>query len=302
MNELEQIWDDQAALQGEIGLDPRHMTDADRAAEIKNLILGLHEEVTELGQATANYKRHILRVRPSDVGNVTEQLVDCFKYLITIAQLYGVSRHRFVEAFHEKSVVVLDKVQGERTRLERDTRLVCVDLDDCVADLSEWLRKLNELHGGGPREHHTLLEGHKDEFHSSGRFRDLPVIEGARDGLQRLKEAGYTIVIITARPHWQFKRIYADTLHWLDKHQIPRDLLLFDRDKVEVIHRDLAPAWPVSFIEDHPRNALALASARVHVLLYDRVHNREVPDGEYITRVRDWNDILLALNAGGTPR
>ena len=302
MNELEQMWEDQDDLQGEIGLDPRHMSDVDRAAEIKNLILGLHEEVTELGRATANYKRHVLRAPVLDVGNVTEQLADCFKYLITIAQMYGVTRQALVNVFHEKSQVVLDRARGERTQLEKGTRLVCVDLDDCVVNLAEWPKQLNELHGGTPRLHHRLLEEYKDEFHSSGRFRELPAIEGARDGLHALKAAGYTIVIVTARPYWQFKRIYADTLYWLDKHDIPRDLLLFDRDKVEVVHRALAPAWPIAFIEDHPRNALALASARIHVLLYDQEHNKTVPEGEYITRVRDWNDILMALNAGGVPR
>lgn len=296
------MWDEQAEFQQEIGLDPRNMTDADKAAEAKNLLLNLSEEGAELARVAGGYKRHILHTKPVDRGNVAIEVVDGIKCLLTLAQLFGVGREELVHAFHEKTNVLRDRAEADRLQLERETRVVCVDLDDCVCDLSEWPKLLDQLQGGVPRQHHKLLEEYKDDFHSSGRFRELPVIEGAQEALVAIKRAGFTIVIVTARPVWQFKRIYADTLHWLDKHNIPRDLLLFNKDKVEAIHRDLRPAWPVAFIEDHPRNALALASANVPVLLYEQEYNANVPEGEHIQRVRDWNDILLALNAGGTPR
>lgn len=292
---FKELWDEQAQLQREIGLDPIHMSDADRAHEVKNMLLGLHEEVTELSRESANYKRHLLQAPDVNLHNLTDELADCFKYIVTIAQLFGVERDELVRAFHDKTGVVLDRARSERVKLERETRLLCVDLDDVVADLSDWPKQLNELQGGVPREHHKLLETYKDDFHSSGRFRTLPVIPGARDGLWKARKLGYTIVIVTARPHWQYKRIYADTLFWLEDQDIPYDRLLFNKDKVEVIHRQLAPAWPVAFVEDHPRNALALASAHVHVLLYDQEHNREVSEGEYITRVHGWEDILETL-------
>ena len=299
---FEEMWAEQAQLQVDIGLDPRHMTDADKAAEVKNLCLGLHEEASEVARVAANYKRHLLRTRPPERTNLAGELVDCLKYLITIAQMYNISPDELVQTFHDKTGVVRDRANAERLMLERSAKLFCADIDDCVCDLSSWPKQLNELHGGVPREHHKLLEGYKDDFHSSGKFRDLPVIEGAREALQKLWDDQWTIVLVTARPVWQFKRIYADTLYWLDKNKIKRHLLLFNKDKVEAVHRNLAPAWPAAFVEDHPRNALALASAHVPVLLFDREHNRGVEEGKYITRVRDWNDVLLALNAGGVPR
>lgn len=271
------------------------MDDRAKADEAKNLILGLHEEVTELGRIAANYKRHMLRSPSPDKGNVTGELADCMKYIVTLAQLYGITPAELKEEFHNKSAVVLDRANAERHRLTRDTKVLCVDIDDCIADLSEWPKHLSELKGGVPRSHHKLLEEHKDDFHSSGRFRDLPLIEGAKEGLQEAREMGFTIVLITARPQHQYKRIYSDTLHWLDKHEIPRDLLLFDKDKVDAIHRNLAPAWPVAFVEDHPRNALALASAGVQVLLYHQEHNKDVPEGPSIKRVRDWAEIVRVL-------
>jgi NTP pyrophosphatase (non-canonical NTP hydrolase) len=295
---FEEMWAEQSQLQRDIGLDPIYMTDADKAAEVKNMLLGIYEEVTELSRIAANYKRHLLRTRPPERANLKGELVDILKYTITIAQMYGVTREELIAEFHDKTEVVRDRAEAERLMLERSTKLLCVDLDDCISDLSEWPKQLNELQGGVPREHHKLVESYKDEFHNSGRFRDLPVITGARATLQALRDDRWTIVIVTARPVWQFKRIYADTLYWLNKHDIPRDLLLFNKDKVEAIHQHLAPAWPVAFVEDHPRNAISLASAHVHVLLYDQEHNQDVNEGEYIKRVGSWADILEALRDG----
>ena len=113
--------------------------------------------------------------------------------------------------------------------------------------------------------------------------------------MRALKKSGYTLVIVTARPQWQYKRLYADTLEWLDKHGVPHDHILFNKDKLEAVHAHLAPAWPVAFIEDHERNAKALADAGVNVLLFDRPHNRDVVDGERIRRVSGWSAVLEAL-------
>lgn len=290
---FQDLWEQQEALQKALGLDPIHMDGAAKARHAKDLIVGLYEEVGELAEQTTDYKHHVLRRHEIDSGNVIEELVDILKYLLTVAQLFGLERQAIVDAFEAKSAVVLDRYRSERHILKDQTRLLCVDLDDCVVDLSSW--DTSRLDGGDPRKHHELLESYKDEFHSSGQFRTLPAIEGARAGLQAARDANFTIVLVTARPAWQFKRIYADTLYWLARCEIPHDLLIFNKDKVEAVHRELAPAWPIAFVEDHVRNAHSLAAARIHVLLFDRPHNKEASEGEYLTRCRTWPEITTLL-------
>jgi hypothetical protein len=293
---FKEMWRIQLNSQLEMGLNPVQMTDRERDDEVKNMLIGLHEQATQLAAVSVNYKRHILRAKPIARTNVTERVADVVKYALAIAQMHRINPEEVLSAFYDKTRVVLDQARGERLALERDTPVIAVDIDDVLSDLAGFRDGLDALRGADPPRHHALLEEYRDEFHSSGRIRELPVVSGARDALLQFRAAGWRIVLITARPQWQYKRIYSDTLHWLDQHDIPRDLILFNKDKVEAVHRDLAPAWPRAFVEDHVRNALALASAGVQVLLYDREHNRNVPDDiPNVKRVRDWSEVIGLL-------
>jgi hypothetical protein len=170
-------------------------------------------------------------------------------------------------------------------------------LDDVVCDLSTWADELSHLRGAAPMNSRTLelVESFKDDFYTQGRFAELPPVPGAAAALRALKAAGETIVIVTARPAWQYSRLYADTLSWLERYSVPHDLILFNKDKAEAIHKDLSPAWPRAFIEDHPRNALSLAAIGINVLLFDRPNNQDVRETALIKRVVGWNGVMEAL-------
>lgn len=293
VDRLTEMWDAQAASQRDMGLDPETMADRAREDELKNMLLGLQEQVSQLSLCAVNYKRHALRSSRAEPENVAERAVDVVKYAMAIAQAHGVSLDEFHGSFMDKTEVILSRARAERVKLTRRMKVLCVDIDHVLADASP--PKLDGVNGGDPRRHLALLESYKDEYHASGAFRNLPLIPGARDALVAFQDHGWTIVLVTARPQWQYKRIYADTLYWLRDNDIPYHLLLFNKDKVEAIHADLAPAWPVAFVEDHPRNALALASAGVNVLLYDQPHNDDVPATDRIKRVKSWKDVTDAL-------
>jgi NTP pyrophosphatase (non-canonical NTP hydrolase) len=291
------MWVRQQKQQEAFNLDPRAMAEVDRARVAKDLALGLYEEVGELVADVARYKAHILRLRPVETINVADEAADVLKYLISIAQLYGVTDVELFEAFMRKSDVVDDRANGERLTLERKTQLVIIDLDNVVADLSGWSAKLGEARGGAPMNDRTvnLLESLKTDFYRDGGFRDIPAIAGAPEGTRLLREAGYKIVIITARPYWQYKRIYADTLHWLQKHDVAYDLILYNKDKAEAIYEHIFPARPVCFIEDRDKHALEVAGIGVPVLLLDWPHNHHLSDSSLITRVYGWGDIVRQL-------
>jgi len=293
MDSLKILWDAQAEQQRDLGLDPRNMSEVERRDVAATLLLCLHEEVGELQRVAAKYKKHILASAPVDSGNVASEVADIMKLVISIAQVHGLTVDDVVSAFHSKTNVVKARAQGERLDLRANTEILCVDLDDCVVDLSPWTTELGRLQGSAPPNARTLqmMEAWKDEWYKSGRFRELEPIPGAVEALQELSAAGVRIVIITARPQWQYKRIHADTLEWLQEHQVPHDLILFNKDKVEAIYEHIAPAWPMAFVEDHERNARHLATAGVRVLLYDRPSNQDV-SAENITRIHDWSEVL----------
>lgn len=294
---LKGLWAAQQEQQRELGMDPRNMSDVARRTTSSDLILCLHEEVGELQRVVSHYKAHILNASDPDPGNVADEVADILKLVFSIAQLHGLTPGEVVEAFDRKTNVVKAKAEGQRLALRSNTKVVCVDLDDVVCDLAPWTAELDRLRGGAPGNARTLqmMEAWKDDWYRSGRFRELEPIEGAVASMQEIADRGFKIVIVTARPQWQYKRIYADTLEWLQGHTIPHDLILFNKDKVEAIYEHIAPAWPVAFVEDHERNAKHLSHAGVRVLLFDRPHNQGTPDGGNMSRVNGWPDILTFL-------
>jgi uncharacterized HAD superfamily protein len=59
-------------------------------------------------------------------------------------------------------------------------------------------------------------------------------------------------------------------------------------DICETLHADI-------MIEDAPTYAADCAQRNIHVLLYDRPWNRDIPETEIINRVRTWEEVLAKV-------
>lgn len=296
-DKFDHMWSEQSGQQAELGLDPRHMSDVERRRATSDMVALLHEEASDIGRLSAAHKAHLLSLPHIDKYNVADAIADVMKVTLALAQLHGLSALEVQQAFSRKTRVVRSRAEGERLRLTHTTKLICVDIDDVLADLSGWGKALLKARGTAADGKHTwdMLEAYKHEFYTDGRFRELPPIENAAKALNHLKQLDYTIVLVTARPQWQYKRLYADTLEWLEKHEMPHDHILFGKDKVELVHTHLKPAWPMAFVDDHELNTRSIAKAGIPVLLFDTPHNQDVVGTELITRVKGWSDIVQIL-------
>lgn len=301
MDRLQQLWDAQAKQQEDLGIAPQLLARHEQQDLAGKMILGINEEVVKLQQLVSRYKRHIL-AQPSPVPeNVSDKVADILKYIVCIAQLHGVEPDDIMSSFQRKTAVVYDKARGERLRqrLSRRDKVVCIDMDDVICDLSPWRAALEGFRGDAPMNERTLrlVESYKEEFYQNGRFSELKPVAGAREGMRTLRDEGFKIIIITARPQWQYPRLYADTIQWLVRHGIPYDLLVFDKDKAEAIYQYITPAWPMFFVEDHARNALGLEAIGVDVMLFDCPHNQGVSETPKIKRVVGWDGVLAAYRS-----
>ena len=85
----------------------------------------------------------------------------------------------------------------------------------------------------------------------------MPVVEGAAELTKKLKEAGYQIIILTARPYKTYSRIYSDTLKFLNDNDIQFDAIIWDKEK----HIKIIKEFPnLEFmIEDTPEICEAVA-------------------------------------------
>ncbi len=294
---MKALWDVQAAQQRDLGLDPEHLTDVEKRRLGGDLLLQMYEEAGELGRLSPSYKRHILRTPSAAPGAVALECADVLKTLLSFAQLHGVTMEELVQAFHDKTAAVAQKAAAERTTLSVGCRVLVVDVDDVLCDLEPWRAALGVV--GDEQAIASLklaaTEEMKNGFYSGGRFREMAPIEGAARALRAIRRSGIKVVLITARPQWQYKRLHADTVWWLEHCSMEYDLLLFNRNKVEALYEHVRPAWPLAAVEDHPKNADAYAEAGVPVLLYDQPHNRNVSASKLIRRVANWSEILNVL-------
>jgi len=280
--------------------DVRTLSPRDRVDWTKQFILHVEGELHEL-LAETPWKMHRQMDEGMIRGNVLEEWVDAFKFLLGLANLWEFSAEEIVEEFTRKTAVV-EYRYGMEQRLRAispgSKRVVAVDIDGVLSDypdvFCEWVVQnfREEVEGGdlstnfiadvglvsrpflsqlrkqvGARRYLEL----KDLYRQSGAKRTLRVRSGAKALLDGLRAAGLTVVLLSARPYWRFSRIYADTLEWLEANGLRHDAVLFDREK----HRKILERFPglLVMIEDDPVIAAEVVSTGVPVVLVNNQLN-----------------------------
>lgn len=121
----------------------------------------------------------------------------------------------------------------------------------------------------------------------SGRLYGGSPIPGAVLGLQRLRDAGHSVHLVTARgflAHGEL--IKAQTVQWISDYAVPHDTLTFAKDKT-LVRTDV-------FADDAEHNLAALARAGVRTCLIDAPHNQHVVHGWRAGTFTDFVEGLLS--------
>lgn len=125
-------------------------------------------------------------------------------------------------------------------------------------------------------------------------------INGAMGGLRRLHQQGHYIQLVTAKPYWARKGLN----HWLARWNPYFDELIVGEARPPMEKHLVSDALILT--DDKPDNCIEWAETGRIALLFDRPHNREhewaasfyhgdVAQPGYITRVRDWDEVLAAI-------
>jgi 5'-nucleotidase len=175
-----------------------------------------------------------------------------------------------------------------------------VDLDGCVGDYETAFRRcvaaqldvppdsLGPLRswdmaaaGWGIRDTAHFLDLHRRAVAEQRLFADMPVVPGAAEALWTLSDQGVRIRIVTHRlcVGGIHHTAVADTVAWLDAHDLPYRDLCFVEDKTDV-GADV-------FVDDAPHNVTALRAAGTDVVVFDQPYNRALPG----PRARSWTDV-----------
>jgi len=268
------------------GYDIDNLTDEQTIKLLTNYSMHLYREIGEVLN-TLDVKMHRPTSNKFIRSNTVEELVDCLKFLMGMFQLLGVDVNELKNAYQDKTLVVDQRWRQEMelNELSKYEKVCAVDLDGVLGVYPDhWLKYLNEKTNSN---YETLSEAKinidlityaniKEEYRLSGSKIDIPMIEGAKEFLLKLKENGYMIVILTSRPYKKYFRIFSDTLHWLKKYDLVYDSIIFDANKNMRILQEIPNLE--FMVEDRIKYANSVAAAGYKCYLMNKNNEYDVKD------------------------
>jgi FMN phosphatase YigB (HAD superfamily) len=258
---IEKLFADQVAF-NKLIWDERG-DDKATVARLKDLTVGMVEEALEFLR-TYDYKSHR---RPTgklpNVAHSHEELIDMFKFWLSLADVAGFPMERLEELYYAKSRVVQYRYQEEWLK-QIDRPSVIVDIDGVLANYvigmctwaKEWGPALLQLRPAETMQFVSHLKNMidmksthihvdqtgvtpdqwrvvKHEFRIRGGKVSLPVYIDAHSFLEWCQAHGWIIILVTSRPVDRYPNIFTDTLAWLDAMGLPFDHLWWATDKTD---------------------------------------------------------------------
>ena len=261
------------------------------------------EVLDELAWKTHRPGQKFLMSRP----NLREELVDLFKYWLNVWALWGFTEEDLVEEVERKSSVVESRYRGESLLKETTRPVALVDVDGVLADypasFDQFVYQRSAPYNAGVTDLDMLRL--KREYRESGAKAFIGARAGAREMMAALLER-YFVVVLSGRPYWAHKRLYGDTLKWLNDNGLAHDALFFTHDKqgfaLDLV--DKGKRVDVA-VEDEVENANRLAKvvSRVYFVDHGDTDWSEQPsflDGR-VFRTRELGEISLREGPPGRP-
>jgi len=288
--DLHDIFEIQKAFQRKV------FPDATPEEATKELILHLVKEATDFMDETS-WKAHRRDTKTIIRSNLLEEGVDVFKLLVAVLVHWDFTADDLIEEFERKSAVVEQRWHQEMELAKITGPVAGVDIDGVLANYARGFSLFIERQTGimieGSQINQEIAFRHKigvgkyehlkHLYRESGEKVMIPVYPGASSFLKALRQRGFSIVLLTARPYKKYKRMFADTLSWLNKHELLYDALIFDEDKNIRLYREFGDRV-LFFIEDDFEKARGIADLGVRVFLMDHPYNR-IGEHPRITRV-----------------
>jgi len=194
-------------------------------------------------------------------------------------------------------------------------KAVCLDVDDVIADFIGFLILIhnkrhktyltrNEISGypmkgdeiediyGDIVPNENIIKTFKD-LEPHGLYAILPIFPEARQAMILMKELGYKIILMTARPT-KFKE---QTILNLQRNDVPYDELFFEKDKAEKINK-LKDKYDIVLFADDRASTVKSVNNNCNVqypVLVNRPHNEKSSLSKNITRVDDLLETIKLL-------
>jgi hypothetical protein len=263
----------------------------------KEYILAIIKEASELLDEL-NWKMHVNKDEEDIKDNFLEEGIDVLKYLLGILIINGFTSQEIYQKFLDKSNVVDAKLNQDliinNIKNKKEEKIAFVDLDGVLAtwpidymqfvnkQLSTHYKNLQILENEVPKKTQYDL---KREYRLSGIKRTMGVVSDSQKLLSSLKELGFFIVLITARPYKKIFRIYSDTLAWLKENNLIYDAIIWEEEKEKYIINNFYDNEIKFVYDDDVDNCNILVQNGFTVFHKFNEHSYEKPFDEIIKKL-----------------
>lgn len=268
---FQDLWEDQAAFNRLLRQPP--MTEQERMEQTREIVLHVESELHELLQ-TYSWKFHRNKPHVSNQAQREEEMIDIFKFVMTLAQIQGLTTASLEDAYWRKTAVVRQRHNQEWIhRVDRPYVVVDIDgvLCDYAAGFSGWIAATHPDHINiAMRDQvlaqHTWMDGPsvgmsnttwkemQHKFRTCGGNRNMPAFDDAAAFTRWCREQGFLIILLTSRPIDQYPNIYTDTVVWLAKAGMEFDIVWWAQEKGDFMQlASLTPDWFRFYVDDDIR-------------------------------------------------
>ena len=272
----------------------------------QQLALCAHAELSSLVNAT-NFKKHHGSLEKVDRDNILYESIDILRYVQAIQNVWNISSEEIETAF-----VAKDAYLNARERIKRNEwqgqPVAIVDMDDVLVDFRRCFANwLNEEYGILPdvesNEYYFItalskIDVNPEEvfanFIAKDGFAKLQPNVGAKYFIDELKNRGYWIQILTARPEEDLRCMY-NTYQWLEKYNFRYDDIAFSSEKFRWCAKSkYYDSRSIAFaIDDSPKHASEYAKHGIRVKVPVKSYNKSI--NHEVDYYYDFKDLLLQI-------
>jgi len=294
---LKELLEKQAQF-ARIFYDAAEMSELEKIEKHKTLCLAMHGEVAKLADAV-DYRGHRQTFTPTHRQNILFETMDVYRYCLAILNLWGYDENDALQAFASRDSHLNVRSKKNWSKWQGQP-VVVVDVDDVLArfrqNFYEWVNRTYDENVDHTSSEYFLSKpiagkaGDEllQEFIDSGEVRKLDTCQNVVSNLGRLRDEGYWIHILTARPASELKCMN-ETYEWLETYVGEFDSVQLSSEKyIAVASLDAYKQGKVvCAIDDSPKHAAEYAMHGVTCLVPSRSYNQGVKGYEGI-QMFDW--------------
>lgn len=283
--------------------DSRTFTDAEKEQMTKSFALELHSEVSDL-VSSINFKDHRMDRKMPDRTKILYESIDVIRYLMAIMNVWDISEKEFVDAFEDKDAYL--HFRHNLSKKSWDGQPVAIiDMDDVLAEFRRaffvWLAETKgavisydcpEYYAASAAQdlgHNT--ERLFKEFISERKLRDIPAVSDAAEFTHELKNLGYWVQILTARPADNPLCLF-DTARWLHNSGLYFDDVAFSGEKFLWIIQSKFAGHVAFCVDDSPKHAAEFASHGLKTFSPIQPYNKSLQRQEGVILVENLTKII----------